>query len=295
MIICNIQGGLGNQMFQYAMGRSLSLENNAEVKFCIDSFSQYQSHNGFELQRVFGIELPVASLDELKNVLNFGRSNPFLRRALTKDSLKAIRGSKYKLDPESGYNSALINSLGSDAYLHGYWQSEKYFSKYSDQIRKDFHFANPLDGVNAALMAQIQAFNSVSIHVRRGDYVSNPKTFTTHGVCGIDYYQKAIQLMESQVNEPRFFVFTDDIKWAKQELLTRYPQMTIVDQNLGLDCYKDMQLMSACSHHIIANSSFSWWGAWLNPSDAKLVIAPKHWFANGKEAYDLIPPHWRRI
>jgi hypothetical protein len=295
MIICNIQGGLGNQMFQYAMGRSIALERNFKVKFCIDGILQYKSHNGFELPRVFGVDIPLASPGELIKVLNFGRSHPFLRRALATEKFKVFRGSRYQLDSESGYDSTLIDSMGPNNYLHGYWQSEKYFAKYGNQIRKDFSFFEPLDKKNAAILDQIQAGNAVSIHVRRGDYVSNPKAFSKHGVCGLDYYFRAIELIMTHVKRPNFFVFTDDVKWVKQELLTHHPKMTVIDHNLGIDSYRDMQLMSACGHHIIANSSFSWWGAWLNPSRTKVVIAPELWFANGKKAFDLIPDSWIKI
>ena len=295
MIICNIQGGLGNQMFQYALGRSISLECKIEVRFCIDSIDHYQSHNGFELHRAFGINVRMASTNELKQVLSFGRSHPYLRRALAREELATFRGSRFILDSESGYDSSLMDSLGCDAYLHGYWQSERYFLKHANQIREDFSFVRPLDNKNAALLNQIQAGNAVSIHIRRGDYISNPKALAIHGVCGLEYYRRSIEFIESQVKNLHFFVFTDDVKWVKQELLNHYPKMTVVDHNLGVDSYRDMQLMSACSHHIIANSSFSWWGAWLNSSTTKIVIAPKHWFANGREAYDLIPDSWVRI
>ena len=295
MIICNIQGGLGNQMFQYAMGRSISLECNTEVKFSIDSFSQYQSHNGFELQRVFGIDLPLASPADLKQVLSFGRSSPSIRRALARPRLRFLRGPYYKLDSECGYDPNLLTSLGFDAYLHGYWQSEKYFLSHSKKLREDFSFINRLDDENASLLAKIQDCNAVSIHVRRGDYIHNPKAFATHGVCTLDYYRSAIELLESQITEPKFFIFTDDACWVRRELVPLYSDMSVINLNFGRDSYKDMQLMSSCSHHIIANSSFSWWGAWLNLSPTKTVIAPKKWFAKDKLSKDLLPENWIKI
>lgn len=295
MIICNIQGGLGNQMFQYAMGRSISLDLNQEVKFSIDSFAQYQTHNGFELNRVFGIEPSLASPGELKKVLGTFRSGPLMRRALAKNALRVFRGSQYRVDLQCGCDPSPIVSLGSDAYLHGYWQSEKYFSKYASQIRQDFSFKNVLDEKNAILISRIRDCNAVSIHVRRGDYVSNPKASSTHGVCSLDYYEKSIKFIAGKVQGSQFFVFTDDTQWVKEILVPLHPNIMVIDHNSGLESYRDMQLMSACSHHIIANSSFSWWGAWLNPSPDKIVVAPKAWFANGREAYDLLPPSWIRM
>lgn len=295
MIICNLQGGLGNQMFQYAMGRSISLDFNQEVKFSIDSFFQYQTHNGFELNRVFGIELPLASPRELKKVLGVFRSTPIMRRALAKNVLRVFRGPQYRADLESGYDPGLIMSLGADAYLHGYWQSEKYFSKYANRLREDFSFKNVLDEKNAILMSLIRNCNAVSIHVRRGDYVSNPKASSTHGICSLDYYRNATQFIADKLQDVQFFVFTDDVQWVKENLISLHPNIFVIDHNPGLESYKDMQLMSACSHHIIANSSFSWWGAWLNPFKDKIVVAPKKWFATGRESHDLLPPAWKQV
>lgn len=294
MIICNIQGGLGNQMFQYAMARSLSLDCDLDLKFCIDSFLQYRMHNGFELDRVFGIRLSFATSEELKKIIGGWRAHPLVRRALAQKKFKIFRGSQYKVDSQTGYDPSLI-SLGSKYYLHGYWQSERYFLKHADQIRKDFFFSDALDQRNLQLLEKISRCNAVSIHVRRGDYISNTKALATHGLCGLDYYNLAIERMKSQTKDPQFFVFTDDPGWVKAEFLTRHPGITVVDHNIGVDSYKDMQLMATCSHHIIANSSFSWWGAWLNPSKEKLVIAPKKWFASGEVAPDLLPPSWEKI
>ena len=173
----------------------------------------------------------------------------------------------------------------------GYWQSEKYFVERSETIRSDFTFRIPLDVCNRELVATLDRANTVSLHIRRGDYANNSKTKATHGLCSLDYYQAAVNYVAERVESPRFFVFSDDIAWAKENLKIKFP-CQYIGHNQGTNSYIDMQLMSLCKHHIIANSSFSWWGAWLNPNVSKIVIAPSRWFAKPTNVHDLFPPGW---
>ena len=141
----------------------------------------------------------------------------------------------------------------------------------------------------------ILAVNSVSIHVRRGDYLTNPVTFQTHGLCDIDYYKKAIDEILDLVDKPHFFIFSDDQSWAKSNIIFGAPTDYVMHNN-SLKNYEDLRLMSYCRHHIIANSSFSWWGAWLGNNPEKIVIAPKKWFNDPKiDTTDLIPDTWLRL
>jgi Glycosyl transferase family 11 len=175
--------------------------------------------------------------------------------------------------------------------LDGYWQSEKYFIDCSKLIRKDFTFKNELDSYNLKLKSKIDKTNSVSIHIRRGDYVNNLNTNATHGLCSIDYYIKAVNYITERIESPYFFVFSDDIEWAKKNIMLNFP-CQFISHNIGSKSYLDMQLMSLCKHNVIANSSFSWWGAWLNSNDNKIVIAPRKWFAVNTDICDLIPSNW---
>ena len=159
------------------------------------------------------------------------------------------------------------------------------------QIRADFTFRLPLENKNAELAKQINQVNAVSLHVRRGDYVNNPKTTATHGLCSLDYYQASIRYVAERVQQPHFFIFSDDIDWVQSNLKIDFP-CVYVQHNRGAESYNDMRLMSLCRHHIIANSSFSWWGAWLNPRSEKIVIAPRKWFANQTDVQDLFPAGW---
>ncbi len=180
-------------------------------------------------------------------------------------------------------------------YLQGYWQSEKYFKDIEKIIRDDFTFSEEPDYQNKQMADTIKCCEAVSLHVRRGDYVSNPVTTEYHGICSEDYYRRAVREVERYCKNPQFFVFSDDPSWAKENLETGYPT-TIIDFNGSEKDYEDLRLMSLCQHHIIANSSFSWWGAWLSWNPQKIVIAPKKWFNRPEiNTQDLIPESWIRI
>jgi hypothetical protein len=292
MIISHIIGGLGNQMFQYAAGRALSLKCESDLLLDISAFENYELHQGFELQRIFNCTTEIASKADMYRVLGW-QSSSFVRRIVLRSSMEKFRCKKFVVEPHFEYWSG-INHLTEDCYLYGYWQTEKYFTAVAEKIRKDFTFKMPLDSRNAELVQQINQVNAVSLHVRRGDYVNNPKNIATHGLCSLEYYLASIQYIAKQVENPHFFIFSDDIAWVKDNLKIDF-QHQYVDQNHGPESYNDMRLMSLCKHHIIANSSFSWWGAWLNSNAEKIVVAPKRWFANETNTQDLIPQGWERL
>jgi hypothetical protein len=289
MVVSHIIGGIGNQMFQYAAGRALSLTNNQQLLLDLSDFSDYRLHNGFELSRVFNVIAERAETSTIHQLLGW-RANRLVKKVLRRPQLVWLRGKNLVVEPHFNYWPDLFN-LTDDCYLSGYWQSERYFQFYTATIRADFTFKSPLVSDNAALAKQITQVNAVSLHVRRGDYVSNPKTTATHGVCSLDYYRAAIHLIVERVQQPYFYIFSDDIIWAKDNLKIDFPHQ-YVDYNHGLESYNDMHLMSLCQHHIIANSSFSWWGAWLNPNMEKIVVAPKKWFTNENNVKDLFPQDW---
>jgi hypothetical protein len=188
-----------------------------------------------------------------------------------------------------------FNKASSNIYLIGYWQSENYFKSQEAQIRNDFRFRFPLTGKNEYWEQLINSTNAISLHVRRTDMINNPDIVKTHGSCGLDYYLEAANRISDGLEQPVFFIFSDDPEWCKENLHLSWP-VHYIDNNQGDLAYIDMQLMSMCKHHVIANSSFSWWGAWLNTSNSKRVIAPKRWFAdNTKDTSDLIPSGWIRI
>lgn len=276
-------------MFQYAAGCALSRRSGIKLALDISDFGGYELHQGFELQRVFAGPFEIASKADVQRVLGW-QSSAGIRRIVSRKPFSQFLSKRFVVEPHFHYWPG-INSLPEDCYLSGYWQSEKYFSDVAMQIRTDFTFRQPMQDQNAKLARQIRGVSAVSLHVRRGDYASNPKTTATHGLCSLDYYSASIRHIAGEVARPYFFVFSDDMAWVRSNLKIDFP-CVYVEHNRGADSYNDMRLMSLCQHHIIANSSFSWWGAWLNPSMEKIVIAPEKWFANQTDVRDLFPSGW---
>ncbi len=286
MIISELTGGLGNQMFQYAFGYSLAHRKKIEFRF---HFEHYKGNTlrQFELN-AFMITGAEVEAPELKLV---GYPISLMTSVLAKMNIITST-----LVQENGYGfkkEALL--LPDNRYIRGYWQTEKYFLDCASQIRKQFTFKKVLDKKNSSLLEEITKTNSVSVHIRRGDYVHDKKTMTFHGACNLDYYKRSIKLMQKRVANPVFFFFSDEPDWVKSNIKTDSPSY-YVDWNKGSNSYKDMQLMSKCKYNIIANSSFSWWGAWLNENSKKIIIAPKKWFNDHSiDTSDIIPKLWLKI
>jgi hypothetical protein len=295
VIIANLVGGLGNQMFQYACARSLALDLDMPLRFSVDMFGSYNAHNGFELERVFGLKLKFSSDKDLGELIGWARKKPAIRHLLSKRSFRWLAGHHFLGESDlSCWPKQKVLALHG-GYLHGYWQSERYFQGHTTRIRSDFRFREELQGVNRRIALAISQSPSISVHIRRGDYVSNPKALAVHGICSPDYYHKAIKTMLHRYPNAQLFAFSDDPSWVAQVLKPYYPQLVLVDCNKGTNSHNDMRLMSMCDHHIIANSSFSWWGGWLNAKPGKVVIAPSRWFADGRNTQDLIPEAWEKI
>ena len=289
MIITQIIGGLGNQMFQYAMARALSLERQTPLLLDISHFDTYRRHQGFELKRIFNCSSQIATKNDVRTVLGW-QSTPAFKKIFSRPFMSAFRREEFVLEPHYHFWRE-VGTTPSVCYLQGYWQSQRYFEKYLTVIRDDFKFKLPLNDKNIQVADRITQVNAVSLHVRRGDYVSNKKTTDFHGLCSIEYYCDAIKNISSKIINPVFFIFSDDIAWAKENVPIEFPRH-YVEHNQGIESFNDMHLMSLCCHNIIANSSFSWWGAWLNSNQNKIVIAPKKWFANSINTKDLLPDGW---
>lgn len=292
MIICNLIGGLGNQMFQYACGTAVSIRTKQPLRIATDQFQNYTLHNGFELQRVFHVDTPIATDTELKDMLGWQSSTRF-RYLFVRPFTRWSCSKRCCIEPHFQYWPAIRDWTG-PAYMHGYWQSEQYFSDVADRVRQAFRFRQSWDDADLAVRLKMGLQPSASLHVRRGDYTS-AKNQSMYAQCDIGYYQTAIQLLRKRVPDVKIFAFSDDPDWVISQLVPKFGEMEIVRHNTGMRSANDMRLMSSADHHIIANSSFSWWGAWLNPDPDKIVIAPKSWFVDGKKDTDLIPSSWIRI
>jgi hypothetical protein len=290
-------GGLGNQMFQYAAAKALAERLNTGV--CIDTSplhvrlrnttSRPYELNHFVLSK--GQEQVVFS--QVRGFLFFKIypkvKKSFLGKMIAKNYALFEEENAYMFDSE-------ILSLPDNSLLLGYFQAEKYFSSSEKIIREAFRFKQALAGKNLELAKKMKSCNSVSIHIRRGDYLSNKSSFETFCSIAADYYQKAIEHIYTRLENPVFFIFSDEPEKAKKEI--PLPQANFIDWNKGTDSYIDMQLMTCCRHNIIANSSFSWWGAWLNPHPNKMVVAPAEWLkdkAANASIKDLLPGKWIRL
>jgi hypothetical protein len=293
MIVSHILGGLGNQMFQYASARAVAYKHNQILLLDLKDFNDYPLHNGFELGRIFNVEHQKATTKDISKVLWMANSRN-LKRVFKHKLLKYIKPKRFIVEYTSNYCKEL-NNAEDNIYLYGYWQNERYFKPIEHLVRKDFNFKLPLSGLNLELAKSIKANSSISVHVRRGDYLSDKKTAALLNVCTKEYYFKAINLIAMKVKSPTFYVFSDDIEWVKQNIPIQHP-CVYVNHNHGVESYIDMQLMSLCKHNIIANSSFSWWGAWLNNNPEKIVYAPKIWFLNSRYSeMNIVPDSWNTL
>jgi hypothetical protein len=290
MIIARLKGGLGNQMFQYAAGVTLAERRHVELKLDADTLATDPLRH-YELN-VFNIRAELIGEPERSLIRRCG---PWNRRGMA-TILAPLLGSRYiryVRDRQAGYNPAVL-AAGKSVYLDGYWQSEKYFASVRPRLLKDFTFVQAPDATNTAMLESIGAGESVCVHVRRGDYVTQASTAARHGACGVEYYQWAFDRMNAISPAARYFVFSDEPAWAEQNIRPAGPA-TYVSHNTGKASHEDLRLMRHCRHFIIANSSFSWWAAWLNDAPGKQVIAPRPWFASPTASdKDLVPDRWIR-
>lgn len=277
MRLIKMTGGLGNQMFIYAFYLQMK-ERFPQVYIDLSDMVHYNVHHGYKLNHVFNLPRTEFCINQsLKKVLEFMFFKTIIERKQN-GSLKA-------------YNKSYIWPL---IYFKGFYQSEKYFTSIKEKVHDVFTFNKSLANQETiALLKQMDSDkDSISIHVRRGDYLLPKHWKTTGSVCQLPYYLNAIAEMERKIKTPSYYVFSDDITWVKENI----PLTTAiyVDWNKGEDSWQDMMLMSHCRHHIICNSTFSWWGAWLNPHEDKTVIAPNRWFQLC-ETPDIYPTEWIKV
>ncbi len=309
-----LDGGLGNQMFQYAVGRALSL--GCGVPLYLDA-TVYRSYTSRQYTLgVFDVKAEIYSARKAA-LLKFapleagGRIIGKLARKLPSDVITMVKrilaerasgrqkhapphgSGHYRREKEKYAFDETILSIQPPVYLDGYWQNENYFVHHRTEILRDFELKVPISEKAAEYKRMIvqTAPASVSLHIRRGDYVQSREARKLYdGICDLDYYDRALQMLNSAVPEPSIFVFSDDLAWARAHL--RFERMIFVEGCLD---YEEMFLMSCCQHNIIANSSFSWWGAWLNANKEKIVIGPRRWHKSGSNLFTPLPENWRRV
>lgn len=287
VIVAQIVGGLGNQMFQYAAAKALARKTGASLQLDISGFEKDPLRN-FEMDTL-NVKAEIASPELIEKL-----KDTKLRRRL-KRLLGPLVPSNQYTEPHFHFDER-FKKLEAPIYLSGYFQSEKYFSEMAEELRREFQPRAPLTGENLKIAEAIQSAQgkAVSLHVRRGDYANDEHTMKAHGLTPLEYYRKALELIHKDIGACQLFVFSDDPAWTQENLKAEDP-MVFVTNNQGKGI-EDLRLMTLCDHHIIANSSFSWWGAWLNPKKPKRVYAPARWFHGlPHNTKDLIPEGWQKI
>lgn len=292
MIIVRLKGGMGNQLFQYALGRALSVDWKMPFKIDKSFYKTYTLHD-YVLAN-FNLVENIVTTQDLSLAKKFNRGNLFSELFVWLEERKPITTRYFIREHDLSFNPN-IAMIKNNVYLDGFWQSEKYFENIKQIIQKEFSPRIKLDKKNNDLKKIIQSKKSVSIHIRRGNYVTDKETLKKHGVCSKEYYFDAINLLSSKIGNFHIFVFSDDNQWARRNISFGYPT-TFIDFNGRAKDYADLTLMSMCQHNIIANSTFSWWGGWLNTNPNKIVIAPKKWFRDlSMNTNDLLPNGWIKI
>lgn len=263
MKVLKLKGGLGNQMYQYAYGRKLMIKDKKDVIFDISFFRG--AKDAIDINRPFLLDkFNITNSVKFQNI-----KENFIKRTIKK----------------------IVSKITGE---YGFYQSEKYFKDIEDTVRKEFTLKEAMSQEAQKISSEIfNSKNSISVHIRRGDYITNKNTNNHHGTCGLDYYENAIKYIKEKTEFPIFFVFSDDIAWVKENLNL---ENAIYVSDPNIPDYEELILMSECKHHIIANSSFSWWGAWLNPDKNKIVIAPKQWLTKKtSNELDILPKSWVQI
>lgn len=279
MIVAKLMGGLGNQMFQYAAAKNYSLINDLPLR--IDtSFLENRNRGADFVYRDYDLDL----LSVVDDIWTPGKGHVTVRE----------RQFHYSEDAYQQADRFIAENTGFDLIFNGYWQSPKYFTEHVEEIRELYKFKNPVSkkrGGFKDLFNEIDSCESVMIHVRRGDYLNT----NYHGVVSDEYIKQAAKVLRGKLSKVKFFVFSDDLDWCKANIKLR--NCFFVEQKFTGDRFEYyIQLMSRCKHHIISNSTYSWWSAWLSNNPDQHVIAPKKWFTDPSiNTDDLIPEKWTRI
>jgi hypothetical protein len=295
-VATHMQGGLGNQLFQYAAGRALAYRLGARL--VLDCTPRFASDRPFVLDR-YPIDADIVRDGPTKVHRRHFRLSGALGRRLTDafhdrfPTTHRIGGHAFKVFGDKHwfrYDPAFENLAGA-VYLSGYWQSYRYFDKVADLIRNEIRPSSPPSDANRSWLDRIEATNSVCLHVRRGDYLHDQSGPSL--ICARSYYDSAIQHVRRFLTKPQLFVFSNDIAWCRETFAA--PDIAFVDVNGSDDAVDDLRLMAACRHHIVANSSLSWWGAWLASRPGQVVIAPLPWWPGVSTHADLLPSGWIKL
>ncbi|MDU1891732.1 MAG: alpha-1,2-fucosyltransferase [Dysgonomonas sp.] len=292
MVTVLLSGGLGNQMFQYAAAKALAHRLNTSVAIDLYTLNKktQATTRSFELD-IFNIDIQERSNIKDKLITKF---RPYIQKYRGFFQRFGILTDIYAIL----YQPAFETISGKNIIMSGYFQNERYFRDIENTIREEFTFGKPFTSQNQTLANEISKGQSVAVHIRRGDYLTNKSAVSNFVTCDKSYYEKAISHIIENVENPEFYIFSEDFEWIEKNLNFREYPVHYIDWNRGQESYIDMQLMSLCKHNIIANSSFSWWAAWLNNNNKKVVVAPSLWFQDNtknKLLDQFYPKGWIKL
>ena len=299
MILVRLMGGLGNQMFQYAAARGVAFRNNTELKIdtrLLDDNRKREhsiyTHRDLDLG-IFRAELQHATVREVE-YFN-GRQYPHIPGKIVNKIRQALRGNNLVVERSKSFEPSILK-LGDNKCMVGSWQSEKYFEDICGLVKEDFKFKQTVLPVSGSLRDEILSVNAVCVNVRRGDYVTSRIYSRDIGALALSYFQKGISICLEKLDNPHFFIFSDDIEWCREHLRISAPASFVLHEHAGAKFGNYLQLMSACTHFLISNSTFSWWAAWLGEKKGSLVLAPSQWARNPVLIPgDILPPRWKKL
>jgi hypothetical protein len=297
MVVVQLLGGMGNQMFQYALGRSLSIRNHTSLK--VDTSILLDHRPGVHaVNRNYDLDIFLAAPEHARPVdrWKYNWHGLGLAGKIAGRTHQLILGNPTFREKSFGFDPA-VASLSGNIYLAGLWQSFRYFEDVAQVIRDDFRMKALAEGPAPEMLARIAGSRAVCLNVRRADYVTHASTAQALGFIGLDYYKDAVQLLRERFEDLEFYVFSDEIEWCRENFEFLGSRVTYVGHEYAGPKFSwYLELMKACMYFIIPNSTFAWWAAWLGAAPGKVVIAPRNWFRHGRQSGDdLVPPEWIRL
>jgi len=290
MLIVKLFQGFGNQMFQYAYGRSIASRYNKTVKFDLGWFKENSAHRAFMLNSL-NVTYECATVEEIYDTKTCnGRNIIEYKWNLLRNAIAPYYRKSVIIENSNTCFDTHLLKTNSNSYIEGYFASENYFIPIADLLKKEFKFKTQPSELNKCKMQEMQQRNAVCISLRRGDFLQH----SIHNVCGLDYFDRSIEYLNQRITDSYFYIFSDDNAWATENFKTDFPHEFVTHNYPNF--IEDFRLMQVCKHHIIPNSTFSWWAAWLAEQDGSIIIAPNKWLNSETIDYSkVVPLRWIKM